>query len=141
MNFAKENNFSQVAHLYARALPFLFESNNGLAFECGEAIQRITVIQGIYPHTFKEVKDQIREKYPQITEEIINSWKENRELEYCFYDGEEHFGNIGRLSWRNKNPGYFVEVAYAKVIPQKHTKTSHVRQLRSNMAGLFFCAS
>ncbi len=91
LNQEKEKNFSYAANLYKRALPLLLEYNNALAFECGEALQRITIIQGIYPYTIEEVKDLITKTYPQVTEDTIISWIENKELEYYFYDGEEHY--------------------------------------------------
>jgi len=91
LNLEKEKNFSQAVNLYERALKPLLESNNVLAFECGEALQRLRIIQLIYPYTIEEVKDQISKKYPQVAEGTINSWIENKELEYYFYDGKEHY--------------------------------------------------
>ena len=60
LNLEKENNFSQAANLYERALQqLLLEGNNVLAFECGEALQRLNIIQIIYPYTIEEIKEQI----------------------------------------------------------------------------------
>lgn len=103
LNLEKEKNFSQAADLYESALPFLRESNNVIAFECREALQRLMIIQLVYHYTIEEVKDQISKKYPQVTEETINSWIENKELEYYFYDGKEHYFEdaVSNLAYRH----------------------------------------
>lgn len=91
LNLEKEKRFSEATSLYETALALLLDNNNSLSFECGEALQRITIIQGIYPYTAEEIKGQISKKYPQVAEETIYSWIENNELEYYFYDGENHY--------------------------------------------------
>ncbi len=86
-----EKKLSLAADLYEKALPLLSVTNRESAFECGEALQRITIIKGLYPYTIEDVKAQILAKYPLVTEKKMNRWFENDELEHYFYDGREHY--------------------------------------------------
>ncbi|NLV50984.1 MAG: serine hydrolase [Clostridiales bacterium] len=86
-----ERELSRAAELYKSALPLLRDSGNSLAFDCSEALQRIAIIQGIYPYTKEAVKELIIQTYPQVTEAAVNSWIESKELETYYYDGEEYY--------------------------------------------------
>lgn len=103
LSLENEKKLSQAAQLYERALPYLIEQNQALAFECGEALQRIMLIQETYPYTIEEVKDQISNKYPLVSEEIMNRWFENNEFEVYFYDDQEYYfvDAVSNLAYRH----------------------------------------
>lgn len=92
LNLERQGSFSQAVNLYGQALRVLLEENDmGLAALCSEALQRLMIIQEVYPYTMEQLKDHLWQAYPQVTTEQIDSWV--KEMECYYWDGEEHYFN------------------------------------------------
>ena len=96
--------YGQATELYGQALSLLLQEGNAeLADTCDEDLKRLTVIQMTYPLTLGQLKDLIREAYPQATDEQVESWTAGENVQQTLYDGETHYFHdaVANLKYRH----------------------------------------
>jgi len=100
----EEMRYTEATELYGEALPILQEEGNTeLAYQCAEAAKKLAIIQLTYPWTLEQLKQHIREAYPQATVEQIDNWISGENVQQTQYDGEAHYFSdaVANLRYRH----------------------------------------
>lgn len=99
----KQGLYSQAIEQYAEAIPMLLaEGNEELAAACSESTETLAIIMGTYPYTLANIKDLIRETYPEATDDQISEWTSSDSVHTWFYEGEVHYfdDTVANLPYR-----------------------------------------
>ena len=87
-----EKQFTRAAKAHKEALPLLEkEGRKGDATKCRMALQKIFFFTETYPLQLAEVKKQLAEKYPQVSQAERDRWVSSGEMEHMTWDGKVHY--------------------------------------------------
>ncbi len=82
-------NYTEAAQLYEEALPVLkSEGNQEDADACLMQLYNSQLYPIVYPYTEAEIRQQLDEKYPQVSQEVKDGWISSGEMETWTVDGE-----------------------------------------------------
>ncbi|OFW59501.1 MAG: hypothetical protein A2Y75_11605 [Candidatus Solincola sediminis] len=100
----EQGNFVTAKDLYNQAQEKLTaEGNSELAAECGRNRQNMDIIAMTYPIKEDDMRQMLEREFPQVAEDIRESWIEDGKLERTRIDGEMYyFGQvIANIKFRN----------------------------------------
>ncbi|MDD5748198.1 MAG: hypothetical protein PHP64_03980, partial [Actinomycetota bacterium] len=87
-----EKMYTKAAKAYKEALPLLEkERKKAEATKCRMALQRMQLFTMTYPLLVAEVKKQIAEKYPHVSQAERDRWISSGEIEHMTWDGKVHY--------------------------------------------------
>ncbi len=85
-------NYTEAAQLYEQALPGLrAEGNQEDADACLMQLYNSQLVVLVYPYTEAEIRQQLDEAYPQISQDEKNGWVTSGEMETRTVDGETRY--------------------------------------------------
>jgi transglutaminase-like putative cysteine protease len=90
--YETDRQFTKATKAYEEAMPLLEkEGKKRQAIDCRMALQRIDLFTMTYPHLVAEVKKELAEMYPQVSQAERDKWVSSGELEHMTWDGKVHY--------------------------------------------------